>query len=196
MKNLVLNKREKNISCRKERKNGFVPGIMYGKNMQNFLFEVGDIEVNREIDKIGEHGIVNVLINGQNKEALLKEVQRDPVNRKIIHLDLQEISQMDKIKTNIPITFVNEGMVSKNGGIVQKEKNSIKVECSANNLPKSINVDLNDLNFKNVLRISDVEFSEDLIVIDDLNSVIASVDYEPNQAIDEEISDIQNEDNE
>ena len=52
------------------------------------MFEVSELELNREVSNIGEHGVLNFSLDNEEKKALIKEVQRDPVTHKIIHIDL------------------------------------------------------------------------------------------------------------
>lgn len=177
MECLVLNKRENKKSNSSRRREGLVPGIIYGKNIENYLFEVGNLELNKEISEVGEHGILSVDVNGSKLKTLVKEVQREPINNDIIHIDLQKVDENATIQTEVPIVFHNENLVSKKGGILQKEKTSIKVECSAENLPKSIDLDLSNLEVGSVLKMTDVELGEDMIMIEDLDTVIVSVTY-------------------
>ena len=180
MNSLNLNKRDSNIpnNAKKLRRNGRVPGILYGKKLNEFMFEVGELELCREISKNGEHGIINYDINGEERKALIKDVQRDPVTHKIIHLDLEELDENKKIISSVPIYYEGEGFLNKKGMVLQKEKDSIKVECIADNLPKYVKIKINDGNNGYVYRAGDLEVASELSIIDDLNTVIASVTYE------------------
>lgn len=189
MENLNIIKREcKNShSARKERRKGMTPGILYGKNKENFLFEIGDLELNDTIKKIGEHGLVNVTIDGNEEKALIKEVQRDPVRHNIIHLDLEAIDEDQRIITEVPINFQGEGMIKGKGGILQKEKLSVKIRCKADEIPKSINANLKDLNIGDIIKIQDLEIGEDITFIEPIDSVVVSVSY--SNYVEEEVDD-------
>ncbi|MCR1949700.1 50S ribosomal protein L25 [Clostridium sp. DSM 100503] len=180
MNNLNLNKRDANIpnNAKKVRKAGKVPGILYGKNLNDFMFEVGELELCREISKNGEHGVLDVDLNGSAHKALIKDVQRDPVSHKIIHLDLEELEQNQKIVSSVPIHYVGENHLSKRGMVLQKEKDSIRIECTPNTLPKHVDININGSNDGYVYRVGDLEIASELSIIDDLNTVIASVSYE------------------
>lgn len=177
MECLNISKREKKCchAAKKERKNGKVPGVLYGKELNNFLFEIGELELNSQIKKTGEHGVININVDGNEQKALIKEVQRDPMKHNIIHIDLEKLSGNESIQTQIPIVFEGEGAVKSKGGILQKERMAVKVQCKANNIPKSINVDLSKLNIGDMLRVGDLEVSEEITFVDHLNSVIISV---------------------
>lgn len=177
MEILKCDKREKYTSheSRKERRAGKIPGILYGKGIVNYMFEVSELELNKEISINGEHGIIDMNLEGTNHKALIKEIQRDPVDHKIIHIDVEELKEDSKVTTEIPIVFMGENEVKKDGGIIQKEKSSIKVQCSASEIPRYINVDLSNLHLGDTYRVSDIELSKEIAVIDDLNTPIVTI---------------------
>jgi len=178
LESLDLKKRDKNNKAKQLRRNGKVPGILYNKNKINFMFEVGELELCREISEIGDHGILNFKLDGSDRKALIKDVQRDPVTGKIIHIDLQELEKNQKVVSSIPIKYIGEDFLNRRGMIVQKERESIKVEGLAEKLPKSIKVNMANLSKGAVYRIADLEIASELSIVDDLNTVVASVSYE------------------
>lgn len=180
MTNLEFKERNNNVpnSAKKTRRAGKIPGILYGKKANNFLFEVGELELGKEISQQGEHGILNFGIGGNEHRALVKDVQRDPVTHKIIHLDLEEVDGNQKIISSVPIHYVGEELLTKKGIVLQKEKDSVRVECCANSLPKYVDMNINQGKVGSVYKFGDLEIASEISIIDDLNSVIASISYE------------------
>ena len=180
MSNLEMNKRPIDVpnSAKKSRKNGKVPGVLYGNKINNLLFEVGELELCHEIGINGEHGILEFNLDGESHRGLIKEVQRDPVTNKIIHLDLEELNGKNKVISSVPIHYVGEEYLNKKGIVLQKEKDSVKVECSIESLPKHINFNIGNGNVGSVYKFGDLEVASEISILDDLNSVIASVIYE------------------
>lgn len=179
MKSLKIIERNKCCSkdAKKERRKGYVPGVIYGKGYNNFLFEVGDLELNSMFTQIGEHGVINVDLEGKNEKVLIKEVQKDPVTHKVIHLDLQEVEKTPKVTCEVPIVFKHEGIVNSAGGILQKEKHSVKIKCDPDQIPHSVEVDLSKNRFKKVMRVKDLNFDIECSVLDNLDQVISAIDY-------------------
>lgn len=180
MSKLELSYRDNNVSnsAKKARKMGKVPGIMYGKAIKSLMFEVGELEITREISCQGEHGIISFNMQGEGHKALVKDVQRDPVTHKIIHLDLEELSGNEKIASAVPIHFVGEEMLCKKGVVLQKERDSVKVECNADSLPKYFEINVNKGEVGSVYKLSDLEVASEISIVDDLNAVMASISYE------------------
>jgi large subunit ribosomal protein L25 len=177
MEVLKCEERKKEVvhSGKKSRQKGLVPGILYGAQLGNVLFEIGELELNNEISKIGEHGAVRLLINNTEHMAIIKEIQKEPVTRKLIHIDLQEFDNNKIIETEVPIIFTGEDLATKNGGIVQKEKSSVKVQGKYNEIPKAFNINLSNMHLGNVLRLSDIELSSEITFAEDINTVLAVV---------------------
>ncbi|SHE83311.1 50S ribosomal protein L25 [Clostridium fallax] len=180
MENLKITKREKNSnhSAKKTRRKGNVPGVIYGKRFKNFLFEIGEIELNKSISHTGEHSIFNVELDGENKDVLIKELQRDPVSNRIIHIDLEEIEQNKNIISNVPIKFIGEDRVKKVGAVVQKEKETVKVNCPLDKLPKYLELNLKKGSIGSVYRLEDLEIGDEISIVEDLEGVIASISYQ------------------
>lgn len=177
MEILNCNVRSKATShdAKKIRRSGRIPGVLYGEKINNLLFEISEMDLNREINAGGEHGVLNVNINGENHQALIKEIQRDPVNHKVIHIDLEDINDDKIIQSDVPIVFMGEDRMGRNGGILQKEKDSVKVQCKANMLPKYINIDVTGLKYGQTYRINDIEVSNEIIFLEDPNTVIVAI---------------------
>jgi large subunit ribosomal protein L25 len=177
MEILNCNVRNKNTAhdAKKIRRAGKIPGVLYGEKINNMLFEISEMDFNREITAGGEHGVVNVSINGETHQALIKEIQRDPVDHKVLHIDLEDVSSDQMVNSEVPIIFMGEDRLGRNGGILQKEKDSVKVQCKASMLPKHINIDVTGLKYGQTYRIRDIEIAEEISFIEDPNTVIATI---------------------
>lgn len=180
MENLNINQREKKThhEARKTRKAGKVPGILYGKGVENTLIEIGTLELNEYIMREGANSVANVTLNGDSHKALIKEIQRDPINRNIIHIDLEQVDSHKKVIAKVPVSYTGEENLTKNGIVLQKQKDSIKVKCEADDIPKFININVAKAKVGDNFKISDVEFASEISIMDSLSFVLATVSYE------------------
>ena len=135
MENLQVNQREKKTrhSSRQCRRKGLVPGVIYGKGINNFLFEIGELELNHALSVTGEHGLLSINSQEGSLNTLIKEVQRDPVTRRVLHIDLEKVEGNEEIETAVPINYVGEEYINKLDAVLQKNLDSIKVKCSPSN---------------------------------------------------------------
>lgn len=180
MENLQVNQREKKTrhSSRQCRRKGLVPGVIYGKGINNFLFEIGELELNHALSVTGEHGLLSINSQEGSLNTLIKEVQRDPVTRRVLHIDLEKVEGNEEIETAVPINYVGEEYINKLDAVLQKNLDSIKVKCSPSNIPKGVNLNVGRAKLGDQFKIADVEFGNEITVVDDLNSIVASVSYD------------------
>ncbi|SHH39659.1 50S ribosomal protein L25 [Clostridium grantii] len=175
-------------SAKRERNDGKLPGIIYGHGNKGVLISMDKQEISKEIATQGQHAFLKVDISGDIHTAFIKEIQKEPVTHQLIHIDLQEVSSKDKIQTEVPIVISGEGSVVSKGGILQRERDSVKIKCTADNIPKSFNVDASTLNVGDVFRVADLEVAEEISFNLDLDSVLFSVNY-INNKVEEEVND-------
>lgn len=190
MENLQVNQREKKTrhSSRQCRRKGLVPGVIYGKGINNFLFEIGELELNHALSVTGEHGLLSINSQEGSLNTLIKEVQRDPVTRRVLHIDLEKVEGNEEIETAVPINYVGEEYINKLDAVLQKNLDSIKVKCSPSNIPKGVNLNVGRAKPGDQFKIADVEFGNEITVVDDLNSIVASVSYDQ-KIITQEVAD-------
>nr|WP_283702451.1 50S ribosomal protein L25 [Clostridium perfringens] len=194
MENLQVNQREKKTrhSSRQCRRKGLVPGVIYGKGINNFLFEIGELELNHALSVTGEHGLLSINSQEGSLNTLIKEVQRDPVTRRVLHIDLEKVEGNEEIETAVPINYVGEEYINKLDAVLQKNLDSIKVKCSPSNIPKGVNLNVGRAKPGDQFKIVDVEFGNEITVVDDLNSIVASVSYDQKiitqEVVDQEVA--------
>lgn len=194
MENLQVNQREKKTrhSSRPCRRKGLVPGVIYGKGINNFLFEIGELELNHALSVTGEHGLLSINSQEGSLNTLIKEVQRDPVTRRVLHIDLEKVEGNEEIETAVPINYVGEEYINKLDAVLQKNLDSIKVKCSPSNIPKGVNLNVGRAKPGDQFKIADVEFGNEITVVDDLNSIVASVSYDQKiitqEVVDQEVA--------
>ena len=195
MNNLNLKERtcRKGNTAKQERKKGFVPGVIYGKMKNNILFEISELELNKEISSCGEHGVLDYNFGGVSHNGLIKAIQRDPVTHKIMHIDIEEFDSDEKIETDVPIQFIGEDYLNSKGQVLQKEKDSVRVKCNVDELPKSIKFEVGRGVPGTVYRFADLEVAPEIAIVDDLDMVLASISVERRVIADEMASELKGE---
>ena len=177
MEELVLINRINNTAhaAKKVRKKGKIPGVLYGKRLENLMFEIGEMDFVREVGVSGQHGVINFDIDGYSGTALIKEIQKDPVTHKPMHIDLEEIYNGKEVVTEIPIKYHGKEFLEKKGVVLQTQKDYVKVSGKPECLPKFIDLDVSRAATGSVYTLSDLEIASEISIVDELNSVCASV---------------------
>jgi large subunit ribosomal protein L25 len=177
MNQLILNKRLNKTAnaVKQKRREGKVPGVVYGKKLESLMFEIGEMELVEELSANGEHGVLKFDLDGYNGIAIIKEVQKDPVTHKVIHVDLEEISNGNTLQAEVPIRLEGKEFLGTKGVVIQTQKESVKVSCKAEDLPKCIEVDVSNAKLGSIYKLSDLEVGSEISIMDNLSTVFASV---------------------
>ncbi|TDT46096.1 50S ribosomal protein L25 [Fonticella tunisiensis] len=159
------------------RSSGRIPGVIYGLKNPNFNVEFAQMELLGVLNSEGEHAILDVNVNGHREKAMIKEVQRHPVTRKIMHIDLQRIDEGGKIHAKVPLRIVGEESIRGRGAIAQLQLDQVEVECAPDKLPRYITADISNLPTGGRITLGDLEIAEEIAIGGDPNTVVASITY-------------------
>lgn len=158
---------------------GLVPAVVYGKGIANEAIEVDVKEVESAIRKKGRNALIDLVVKGKQNNnkyvVMVKEIQRDPIRREIMHVDLCKISMQDKIHTTVPVVFTGQAKGVVNGGIMQAGLREVDIECLPANIPENITVDVSSLDIGDHLAVADLPRSQDFQINSDPEAVLVTV---------------------
>ena len=143
---------------------GMVPAIVYGdeKETLNIKLKLNELTKASE-NELFYTQVLLIKTEGNEEKVVLKELQRDPAKGKFLHADFQRVSSKTKLKVIIPVNFVNEeecAGVKVDGGVVAKAIREIEIMCLAGNIPESIDVDIENLNLGDSIRLTEISLPE------------------------------------
>ncbi|MDD4504397.1 MAG: 50S ribosomal protein L25 [Clostridiaceae bacterium] len=164
-----------NKQTRKLKKENCIPAILYEKGSKGRMLKVDESEINNIISKNGENVIVKLRVDGMDIPAVIKEVQRDHLNEHLIHVDFQPVTLHEIIHAEVPILVVNGERVEKSGWVINKQMTGLEIEGEVEKIPPAITVDAAKYKVGQVLRVADLEISEELSIINEKNEVILSI---------------------
>lgn len=156
-------------ASRRLRKQSIVPGILYGegKDPVKLSFEFKDIK--KLIDKDAFYSQVSTLkIDGKDYQAILKDMQRNPVTDSPIHLDFMNIDDTHMITTRIPLHFINQDICAgvKVGGAIVHSKTDIEVKCFPHDLPEYIEIDMATVALNQHIHLADISLPAGVSLVD------------------------------
>ena len=143
---------------------GMVPAIVYGdeKETLNIKLKLNELTKASE-NELFYTQVLLIKTEGKEEKVVLKELQRDPAKGKFLHADFQRVSSKTKLKVIIPVNFVNEeecAGIKVDGGVVAKAIREIEIMCLAGNIPESIDVDIENLNLGDSIRLTEISLPE------------------------------------
>ena len=164
-------------AARKLRAAGEVPGTIYGHGRQPQSLSINSREFERLSERVRiTSTVIELALDGKTARTLVRELQRDPIKRTVIHVDFQELVAGEKVTVSVPLRFVGtpEG-VKTGGGILEETMHQIEVTCDPSNIPDHIDVDVTALTIGHSLHVGDLKLPEGVDVVDDPEQTIAVV---------------------
>ncbi|MBJ46139.1 MAG: 50S ribosomal protein L25 [Acidimicrobiaceae bacterium] len=166
MADLVLNTEEKTTigsrSSRRLRRDGKVPGVLYGLGQDPEIFSVdyGDLRGALTTDA-GLNALIQLSVNGTNQLSILKTLQRHPVKDEVIHVDFVRVDPNQELAVEVPIVL--EGVAKKvtdQNGMVDQTMFSLSVLSLPDSIPNELTADVSELEINDAIRVSDVVLPE------------------------------------
>ena len=143
---------------------GMVPAIVYGDEKETLNIKLKLNELTKASENELFYTQVLLIKTEDNEEkVVLKELQRDPAKGRFLHADFQRVSRKTKLKVIIPVNFINEEEcvgIKIDGGVVAKAIREIEIMCLAGNIPESIDVDIENLNLGDSIRLTEISLPE------------------------------------
>ncbi|KYG33299.1 50S ribosomal protein L25/general stress protein Ctc [Alkalihalobacillus trypoxylicola] len=159
---LKANKREnlQSSTTRKLRKDGFLPGVLYGGKIDSQPISVESVEFLKTIREIGKNGIFSLDVNGGKKhQVMLYDLQTDPLKNDFVHVDFFEVDMTSEIEAEVAVQLTGDAPGSNEGGIVSHLMYNITVNCLPSDIPENIEVDISSLNIGDSIQIADIRDS-------------------------------------
>jgi large subunit ribosomal protein L25 len=178
---LVVVHRERlgSAESRRLRKEGIVPGVLYGDGAP-VAISVAERELRRALTgSAGLHAILDVEIDGkgQTHASILKEYQVDPVRGGVTHVDLQEVRLDRAIQASVAVQLRGgeDAPGVREGGVLSQPLREVRVEALPLEVPEHLNLDVSGMDIGGTLRISDLTAPEGVTLLDDPEMVVATV---------------------
>ncbi|MBI4117449.1 MAG: 50S ribosomal protein L25 [Parcubacteria group bacterium] len=168
------------------RKEGLLPSVVYGHNFEAGAIQIKYADFEKAFKKAGESTLINLKIGAEIEPAVIKDVQKDPITDKIIHVDFYKVNLKEKIKAKIPLVFIGESEAVKAGGILIKTASELEVEALPQDLPHELQVDISRLqNIGDHILIKDVSVSDKIKIEANLEDVVALIQAPREEVVEE-----------
>jgi len=175
MKIQILNREHTGSGgAKRTRKEGFVPGVIYGKENSGQPVKLDVSSLRRLISKMGSNAIFNADYRDKIRLTLLKEVQTEPVSGDLLHVDLLEIDADQTITTHVSLAATGADKLS-SGGVLQQLLNEVEINCLPMNVPKVIEFDVSGMAPGQSVHVSDLKVDDNVEIVNDPDESVAAV---------------------
>jgi large subunit ribosomal protein L25 len=188
---LQVRERERRGSAdaRRLRKQGFIPGVLYGKGKQSHAIYVPERELRRVLTGAGGlHAILDVVLEGQSAThaSILKDYQQDPIRGHISHIDLHEVRLDQPIQASVTVQLLGEPAGAKEGGVLSQVQREINVEALPMEIPEHVDLDVSGMAIGDTLRLADLAPIEGVTYLDNPEETVLATVTLPTREVEPE----------
>jgi large subunit ribosomal protein L25 len=160
--------------ARKLRQSGTIPAIIYGHGRDPQMLTIEAREVERLFGSIAAAStVIELSVDGGVARTLVREIQRHPVKRNILHIDFQQLVAGEKVSVSIRIKFTGTADgVRNSGGILAETMHQVDVRVDPSQIPEFIEVDVTPLTIGHSIHVRDLTLPEGVVALDDPGATV------------------------
>jgi large subunit ribosomal protein L25 len=164
-------------NARKLRQQGEVPAVIYGHSREATSLSLNTRDVEKLLAQIaGTSTVVELTVDGRTARTLIREVQRHPFKRQVLHVDFQELVAGEKVTLRVPLRFHGTPIgVRESGGILEETMHQISLRVDPSTIPDHIDVDVGALTIGHSIHVRDLTLPAGAEVMDDEDATVALV---------------------
>jgi large subunit ribosomal protein L25 len=162
---------------KKIRKQGIIPGNVYGPDFKSQSVSVLQKDLVRIYKKVGETGVVYLSLDKEKIPVLIKTIQKHPVTGFLLHIDFRKIDLAKKIETDVPVKIINiSEAVTQKGGVLLVQSETLLIEALPEDIPSYIEVDISIIKeIGQEIKVADLKKSDKYLIKTPGEKVIVAV---------------------
>jgi large subunit ribosomal protein L25 len=162
-------------ACRRLRRSGKVPGVVYGHQIDPLAIEVNWDSL-AAVLKAGTR-VVDLDVEGKVEKAMFRDIQWDTFGAEVNHIDLLRIDPNDRVEVEVPIVLKGTAPGMLAGGVLDFHLHSVTIECLAIQIPDSIQVKIGELQMEQAIHVRELELPANTVVKNDPETVVVQVKH-------------------
>jgi large subunit ribosomal protein L25 len=154
--------------ARRTRRGDRIPAVIYGHGRTTQTLSVARADLDKVMHMLlGGSTIVDLTLDGETVQALIREVQRHPIRKNVTHVDFYEIHAGERIRLEVPVQLVGSPDGVRNaGGVLEQFLREIEIEVLPGDIPDRVEVDVTELKIAGSLHVRDVTVPNAKILTD------------------------------
>ena len=157
---------------RRLRKVGRIPAIVYGHD-EPIAISISEREFHKEFHTISESTLIQLAIEGKDRQVLVKDYQEDIIRGEILHIDFFEVEKGKALHTNVPVVLDGSPVGVREGGVLEHGIYELEISCIPKDLPSEIHIDISGLNIGDSIHVGDVTAPEGVTILNNDDQTIA-----------------------
>ena len=162
-------------AARSLRRDGQVPAVIYGHAREPQSLSLNARDLGRLLEHVTGSTIIELTIDGKASRTLVREIQRHPFKRHVMHIDFQELVAGEKVTVDVPIIYRGTPAGVREGGIFDQILHAITISADPVHIPDHIDVDVSELVIGHPLYVSDLTLPANIEVLDEPTAAVCMV---------------------
>jgi large subunit ribosomal protein L25 len=164
-------------SARKLRQAGKVPAVVYGHGREPQSIALDTREVDRLLAQVSAAStVIELHVDGKPSRTLIREIQRHPFKRHLVHIDFQELVAGEKVTVSVPLRFTGTADGVRNGGgILEETMHQVHLRLDPSAIPAHVDVDVTPLTIGHSFHIRDLQLPAGVTVLDEPDATVCVV---------------------
>ncbi|MEW9096828.1 MAG: 50S ribosomal protein L25 [Clostridiaceae bacterium] len=172
---VAINAYVRNEKPKVTKREGFIPGVIYGKDFENILVKFERNKLIGLLKENGEKAKISYTLDNVKKEGIIKEIGRDFATGEIIHIDIQSVKGDDTVKWTIPVIFTGKELLNNRGLYLQVYSNEVDVEAEASLIPDNAELEVSSMNYGEEIKIKDLNLNPVIKLAKDSETILAVI---------------------
>jgi large subunit ribosomal protein L25 len=162
--------------ARRLRAEGRVPAVLYGQGTEAVPLSIDSREMFHVLHgAAGANALVDLVVDGEDHLAMAREIQRDHIHNRLIHVDFLAVSRTQTITANVPVVEFGEAAGVKEGGVVEHHLREVAVECFPQDVPDQISVDITEIELGDMVHVGDLVPPKGVSILTDPADALLSI---------------------
>lgn len=157
------------------RKEGRIPAVVYNDKGEATSIDVSEVEFNKIWRTVTPTTSINLVVDGKDNAALIKDVEYNIRTDKVLHADFFVPAADQKLVSKIKVHYTGTPAGVLKGGFKKERNNEIKIKCTLADLPETIVADISGINVSEALRVKDLKVSKNVEVLTDAELPLVTV---------------------
>ncbi len=172
------------------RRNGIIPAVVYGSHLPKPLsLKIEEKALLTVVAKAGRNRLIRLSLDGEQRVVLTRDVQRNPITGRLVHVDFQEVSMTEKITSQVPLVLVGASpAVARGEGLLIHGIDVVEIRALPMDLPSSIQADVSGLTDLNqAISVGDLRVNDKIEILTPRDEMVAKVVPVKEEVITEEV---------
>lgn len=160
---------------RRMRQEGTIPAVVYGKDRAAEAIAIDAKQLMRHL-RDGSGGVMEMQMpDDQVKPVMITEIQRDPLNGHILHIDFRQVNMEETIRTSVKLNYSGTPEGVKEGGLQQIQEHEVEISCKPKDIPNALLVDISRLQIGESLTVADITVPAGVEILTQPQDVLVTI---------------------